>query len=82
MLGPNATMSGHSEVGACSLVGVGASLLPWRKIGDNSVVGGGTVVNRDVPCDCKVVGNPARVLGSIGRDDTKTHSDWTINRIW
>jgi maltose O-acetyltransferase len=34
-------------------------------IGENSVVGAGTVVTKDIPANCVAVGNPARVIKSI-----------------
>ena len=32
------------------------------KIGENSEVGAGTVVTKDVPDNCIVVGNPAKII--------------------
>ena len=32
------------------------------KIGDNVIVGSGAVVTRDVPSNCIVAGNPARII--------------------
>ena len=40
----------------------GAIVLPRLSIGDNTVIGAGSVVTRDVPPNFIVVGNPARVL--------------------
>ena len=34
-------------------------------IGDNSVIGAGSVVTRSIPADVVAVGNPARVLRAI-----------------
>jgi len=31
-------------------------------IGENSIVGAGSVVNKDVPDNCIVVGNPAKII--------------------
>ncbi len=31
-------------------------------VGDNVTIGAGTVITKDVPCNCIVVGNPARVI--------------------
>lgn len=32
------------------------------KIGDNVVVGSGAIVTKDVPSNCIVAGNPARII--------------------
>lgn len=37
-------------------------IIPGVKIGNNVVVGAGAVVTKDVPDNCVVVGNPARIL--------------------
>jgi maltose O-acetyltransferase len=43
-------------------IGGGAILLPGVSIGENAVVGAGSVVTKDVPADCVAVGNPAKVI--------------------
>ncbi|MFS0853522.1 sugar O-acetyltransferase [Microbacterium sp. 179-I 3D4 NHS] len=50
-------------------LGGGVIVCPGVTIGDNSVIGAGSVVTRDIPADVVAVGNPARVLRSIGGDD-------------
>lgn len=47
-------------------LGGGVIVCPGVTIGDNSVIGAGSVVTRDVPPDVVAVGNPARVLRSVG----------------
>ena len=44
-------------------IGGGAIVLPGVTIGDDAVIGAGSVVTRDVPAGSVVVGNPARVRG-------------------
>jgi acetyltransferase-like isoleucine patch superfamily enzyme len=44
-----------------AVIGSNATLFPVT-IGRNAVVGAGAVVTKDVPDNCIVVGNPARVL--------------------
>jgi maltose O-acetyltransferase len=48
-------------------IGGGAIVLPGVTIGDDAVVGAGSVVTRDVAPATLVAGNPARVLRSIAR---------------
>jgi acetyltransferase-like isoleucine patch superfamily enzyme len=43
-------------------IGTGATILPNLCIGENAIVGAGSVITRDVPADAVVAGNPARVL--------------------
>ncbi len=47
----------------------GAIVLPGVTIGENSVIGAGAVVSRDVPPRVVVVGNPARVLRDVPEDE-------------
>jgi acetyltransferase-like isoleucine patch superfamily enzyme len=44
-------------------VGVNCSILPRVTIGDDSLIGAGAVVTRDVPPGSVVAGNPGRVIG-------------------
>lgn len=46
-------------------VGSGATILCDLSIGENAIVGAGSVVTRDVPANAIVAGNPARVLRYI-----------------
>jgi acetyltransferase-like isoleucine patch superfamily enzyme len=46
-------------------IGSGATLLCGITIGENAIVGAGSVVTRDVPPNAVVAGNPARVLRTL-----------------
>jgi UDP-2-acetamido-3-amino-2,3-dideoxy-glucuronate N-acetyltransferase len=46
-------------------VGGGSVLLPGVTIGENALVGAGSVVTRDVPDRAIVMGNPARVVSIV-----------------
>jgi acetyltransferase-like isoleucine patch superfamily enzyme len=46
-------------------IGAGAMILKGVTIGARSVVGAGAVISRDVPPDCVVAGNPARVVKQL-----------------
>jgi acetyltransferase-like isoleucine patch superfamily enzyme len=43
-------------------IGSGATILSRVTIGENAIVGAGSVVTKDVPRDAIVAGNPAKVL--------------------
>jgi len=46
-------------------IGSGATILSNLSIGENAIVGAGSVVTKDVPSGSIVVGNPAKVLRYI-----------------
>ena len=46
-------------------IGSGATILSNTNIGENAIVGAGSVVTKDVPPNAVVVGNPAKVLRYI-----------------
>jgi acetyltransferase-like isoleucine patch superfamily enzyme len=46
-------------------VGSGATILCNISIGENAIVGAGSVVTKDVPANAVVAGNPARILRYI-----------------
>lgn len=50
-------------------IGAGAILLPGVTVGENSVIGAGSVVTRDIPANVVAVGNPCRVLRPIESRD-------------
>ncbi len=50
-------------------LGGGVIVLPGVSIAENSVVGAGSVVSRDVPAGVVVVGNPARVVREVSGND-------------
>ena len=49
-------------------IGSGATILAKLKIGENAIVGAGSVVTKDVPANSIVAGNPARVLRTLDSD--------------
>jgi galactoside O-acetyltransferase len=57
----------HIEAGVW--VGSGAVILPGVTIGENAVIGAGSVVTRDIPANVVAVGNPCRVIREIGEHD-------------
>lgn len=50
-------------------IGGAAVLLPGVSVGDNAVVGAGSVVTKDVPAGCVVAGNPAKVIRRITAEE-------------
>lgn len=52
-------------------IGSGATILSDVTIGENALVGAGSVVTKDVPANAVVAGNPARVLRYLGEKETR-----------
>jgi acetyltransferase-like isoleucine patch superfamily enzyme len=52
-------------------IGSSATLLCGITVGENAVVGAGSVVTKDVPANAIVAGNPARVLRRIPKEKGK-----------
>ena len=46
-------------------LGGGSVVLPGVSIGNNSVIGAGSVVTRSIPANCVAVGNPCRVIKKL-----------------
>ncbi|MGF1538036.1 MAG: serine O-acetyltransferase [Elainellaceae cyanobacterium] len=56
----------HPTLGCNVVVGAGAKVLGNLQIGDNVRIGAGSVVLRDAPSDCTVVGVPGRIVYRSG----------------
>ena len=57
------------HIGRNCWIGAGALILPGVTIGDNTVIGAGSVVTRNIPSGVVAVGNPCRVLRAVGEHD-------------
>lgn len=85
LFGPNVTIAtvGHPvnptmreymytapvRIGKNCWLGANVVICPGVTIGDNSVIGAGSVVTRDIPENSVAAGNPCRVLREIGERD-------------
>ena len=67
------------HIGRNCWFGAGAVILPGITVGDNVVVGAGSVVTKDLPSNVVAVGNPCRVLREIGERDREFY--FKNNRI-
>lgn len=54
-------------------IGANVSVLPGVTIGDRTIIGAGSVVNRDIPSDVIAVGNPCRVMRRITEEDRRRY---------
>jgi acetyltransferase-like isoleucine patch superfamily enzyme len=55
----------HTLVQKGASIGSGVTILPNLTIGENAIVGAGSVVTKDVPAHAVVAGNPARILRNV-----------------
>lgn len=62
-------------IGSNVWFGGGCTVLPGVTIGDNCVIGAGSVVTKDIPANCVAAGNPCRVLRPISPSDKLDLSD-------
>ena len=58
------------EIGHDCWLGANVVVCPGVKIGDNCVIGAGSVVTHDIPASTFAAGVPARVIRSIGKEDS------------
>lgn len=57
------------RIGRNCWLGAGVIVLPGVTIGDNVVIGAGSVVTRDIPSNVVAVGDPCKVLRPVGEHD-------------
>ena len=57
------------HIGKNVWIGGGCVLLPGVSIGDNTVIGAGSIVTKDIPANVVAYGNPCRVIREIGEHD-------------
>ncbi|MCD5448670.1 sugar O-acetyltransferase [Lactobacillus delbrueckii subsp. lactis] len=57
-------------------IGGGVREVPGVTIGDNSVIGAGSVVVKDVPANSVAAGNPCRVIREITEADKNSDLNW------
>lgn len=56
------SMYKETHIGKKCFIGANAIIMCGVKVGDEVIVGAGSVVTKDVPSNCIVAGNPARVI--------------------
>lgn len=61
------------RIGKNCWIGSGALVMPGVTIGDNTVIGAGSVVTKDIPSNVVAVGNPCRVMREINEQDMITY---------
>lgn len=67
------------RIGRNCWLGAGVIVMPGVTIGDNTVIGAGSVVTKDIPSGVVAVGNPCRVLREVGQHDREYY--WRDKKI-
>ena len=57
------------RIGRNCWLGAGVIVMPGVTIGDNVVIGAGSIVTKDIPSNVVAVGNPCRVMREVGERD-------------
>lgn len=57
------------HIGKACWLGAGVLIMPGITIGDNVVIGAGSVVTKDIPSNVVAVGNPCRILREVNEHD-------------
>ena len=67
---------GTIEVGKNCFIGAKSTILPNVKIGDNTVIGSCSLVNRDIPSNVIAAGNPCKVICTLDEYRNKHEKDF------
>jgi maltose O-acetyltransferase len=61
-------------------IGAGVHVMPGVSIGNNVVIGGGSVVVQDIPDNVVAVGNPCRVVRSVGEEEKRAEEEEKVEK--
>lgn len=62
------------KIGKRVWCGVNVTILAGVQVGDDVVIGAGTLVNKSIPSNSVVVGVPARIIKTIDRENTELYN--------
>lgn len=57
-------------------IGANVSVLPGVSIGSNTIIGAGSVVNKDIPDGVIVAGVPCKVICKITENDKRKYPEY------
>lgn len=60
---PGTNLGGY--IGEGVFLGLGSIVLPDIRVGENSIIGAGAVVNKNIPANCVAVGMPCKPIKSL-----------------
>ena len=70
----NVVIAGHCKIGSATYIGLSVPIRDGIVVGDNVVLGMGSVVVRDIPDNVIAMGNPARAIKK--KDDSKVFKEY------
>lgn len=70
------SIKADTYIGNDCVIGINAIIMPGIHIGNQVVIGGGSVVTKDIPDNCIAVGNPAKVI----KTGVQVHNGKIINK--
>lgn len=73
---PETVIYGNIVIGRNCFIGCRTTLLAGVKIGDNTIIGACSLVNRDIPSNVIAAGNPCRVICSLEEYREKHEKDF------
>ena len=59
---PSVNISGHVTINERVSVGTGAKIIQGLSIGENTIIGAGAIVTKDIPANVVAVGMPAKAI--------------------
>lgn len=70
------------SIGKNVWIGSGAQILPGVAIGENTVIGAGSVVTNDIPENVVAFGSPCKVIRKIGKKDREYYFKDNRLDVW
>lgn len=64
-IAPGTHLGGEVKIGEGVLIGLGSAVLPGVTIGEWSMIGAGSVVNKDIPHHSLAYGNPVKIIRKL-----------------
>ena len=61
-MGKSSDRRGGVKIGNNVFIGMKSTILKGVRIGNNVIIGANSLVNKDVPDNCVVAGNPAKIV--------------------
>lgn len=71
---PETVIYGQIKIGKNCFIGCRSIILPGVTIGDNVIIGAGSIVNKDIPSNTVAAGSPCKIICTLD-EYIKKHQD-------